>query len=83
MHRHIDMYCLPPQVKKETDNACKKLSDGGTRSFNRQDVASFSYQEIYSKLCQEAPIMMSSLLGASSKMKYKHLQVECGIEMWR
>ena len=64
------------QVKKETDNACKKLADGGTRCFKRQDVDNFSYNEIYSKLCMEAPIMMSSLLGASSKMKFHHLQVE-------
>ena len=69
------------EVKKETKNACKTLADGGTGDFSRQDVESFSYDDIYAKLCQEAPIMMSSLLGASSKIKYKHLQVNIDVDM--
>ena len=67
------------QVMKETNNACRTLADGG--EFSREDVSNFSYEEIYAKLCQEAPIMMSSLLGATSKMKYKHLQVECELDL--
>ena len=35
----------------------------------------FSYGDLYSKLGREAPILMSSLLGASSMASYETRQV--------
>ena len=62
-------------VQKEAEAAARSFRDAPLKEFNRADLIAFDAGELFKMQLQEAPIMMTTLIAASTNLKFDSINV--------